>query len=66
MTAAQVVIRWVLQRGLVVIPKSIRPERIRSNADVFGFSLDATEMAVIDAMDRDERIGPHPDLFPGA
>lgn len=62
---AQVVIRWVLQRGLAVIPKSINAHRIKSNFDVFGFSLTAEEMMAIDGMDQDDRIGPHPDLFPG-
>lgn len=49
-TAAQVVIRWHLQHGVVVIPKSRRPERIRSNADVGGFELSAAEMAALDGL----------------
>jgi len=47
---AQVVVRWHIQHGVVVIPKSVTPARIRSNADVFGFELTDDEMAVIDAM----------------
>ena len=64
-TPAQIVLRWLLQRGIVAIPKSVRPERLRENADVFDFALTDAEMATIDAMDRNERVGPHPDVFPG-
>jgi diketogulonate reductase-like aldo/keto reductase len=62
---AQVVLRWHLQLGNVVIPKSVTPERIRSNFDVFGFELADDDMSAIDALNRDERIGPHPDQFGG-
>jgi diketogulonate reductase-like aldo/keto reductase len=48
-TSAQVVVRWHVQHGIVVIPKSATPERIRSNGDVFGFALTDAEMAAIDA-----------------
>lgn len=58
---AQVVLRWHVQRGVIVIPKSVRPERIRENADIFDFALDEEDMRRIDAMDRGERIGPYPD-----
>jgi diketogulonate reductase-like aldo/keto reductase len=54
-TPAQVLLRWGLQHDLVVIPKSVRPERIRENADVYGFSLDAEEMAKLDALDEGYR-----------
>ncbi len=47
---AQVVVRWHIQHGIVVIPKSVTPARIRSNGDVFGFELSDEEMAAIDAM----------------
>ncbi len=60
-STAQVIIRWHLQRGLVVIPKSVHPDRIRANADVFGFELTADQMARIDALDRGQRTGSHPD-----
>ncbi len=60
-TPVQVTIRWELQKGVVTIPKSVHQERIASNADVFGFELSASEMATIDGLDREERIGPHPD-----
>jgi diketogulonate reductase-like aldo/keto reductase len=60
-TIAQVVLRWMLQRGIVTIPKSVTPSRIAENFDLYGFELGEAEMAAIDAMDRSERIGPHPD-----
>ncbi|HXD55696.1 MAG TPA: aldo/keto reductase [Solirubrobacteraceae bacterium] len=59
----QVVIRWHLQLGNVVIPKSVTPERIRQNFDVFDFELSADEMRAIDALDRGKRIGPDPSTF---
>lgn len=51
-TAAQVVLRWHLQRGIVVIPKSTHIERMKENLDVFDFELTAEEMAAIAALDR--------------
>jgi diketogulonate reductase-like aldo/keto reductase len=54
-TPAQVLVRWSLEHGLVVIPKSARPERIRENADVFGFALDADDLAALDALDEGYR-----------
>lgn len=59
---AQVVLRWHVQRGTVVIPKSVNPDRIRSNIDVFGFTLDAGEMGALGAL-AGERMGPDPDDF---
>ena len=56
-------LRWDLQRKVVTIPKSVRPERIRENADIFGFTLDADDMARIDALDQGRRIGPDPENF---
>ncbi|MET9173548.1 aldo/keto reductase [Streptomyces misionensis] len=58
---AQVVIRWHLQLGNIVIPKSVTPARIRENLDVFDFALTEQEMTAIAALDRDLRTGPHPD-----
>lgn len=59
---AQVIIRWHLQNGVILIPKSAHPERIRENIDVFGFELSEDEMAAITSLDQGEdgRIGPHP------
>jgi diketogulonate reductase-like aldo/keto reductase len=62
-TAVQVVLRWDLQKGVVTIPKSVNEERIKSNADIFDFSLSDEEVAMIDALDKHERIGPDPDNF---
>lgn len=58
---AQVVLRWHLQLGNVVIPKSVTPARIRENLDVFDFALTDDEMTAIAGLDRDLRTGPHPD-----
>ncbi|MFD7597607.1 aldo/keto reductase [Kitasatospora sp. NPDC059812] len=62
-SAAQVVLRWHLQLGNIVIPKSVTPARIRQNLDVFDFQLTDEDMATIAATDRDLRTGPHPDQF---
>jgi len=62
-TPGQVVIRWHLQLGNVVIPKSVTPQRIEQNFDVFDFELSADEMAAIEALDTGERIGPDPETF---
>ncbi|MEU8526399.1 aldo/keto reductase [Streptomyces sp. NPDC048629] len=62
-SAAQVVLRWHLQLGNIVIPKSVTPARIRQNLDVFDFQLPDEDMAAIAATDRGLRTGPHPDQF---
>ncbi|TDT31502.1 diketogulonate reductase-like aldo/keto reductase [Streptomyces sp. BK208] len=59
-TPAQVVLRWHLQLGNVVIPKSVTPSRIKENIDVFGFTLDTEDLAAISALNEDRRIGPDP------
>jgi 2,5-diketo-D-gluconate reductase A len=60
-TPAQVVIRWHVQLGHMVIPKSVTPERIKANIAVFDFELSADEMKAIDGLDAGNRMGPHPD-----
>ncbi|WP_413811408.1 aldo/keto reductase [Streptomyces sp. OE57] len=62
-TPAQVVLRWHLQLGNVVIPKSVTPARIRENIDVFGFTLTPEDMEAIGALDRGQRTGPDPDTL---
>jgi len=62
-SAAQVTIRWHLQHGFVVFPKSVTPERLAQNLEVFDFELSAEEMARIDELDGDNRLGGHPDTF---
>jgi diketogulonate reductase-like aldo/keto reductase len=59
-TTAQVMLRWHLQRGRSVIPKSVRPERIAENFDVFGFDLTADALDALDALDTGVRGGPDP------
>ena len=60
-SVAQVILRWDLQHEVVTIPKSGHPERIKQNAQLFDFVLSSEEMTAIDALDRGERVGPHPD-----
>ncbi len=62
-TAAQAVIRWHMQRGTVVIPKSVHQDRIISNYDVFDFELSDGDMKQISALDRNTRVGADPDNF---
>ena len=59
-TPAQVVLRWHVEQGCRRIPKSVRPERIAENFDVFDFHLSAEEVAAIDALDTGVRGGPRP------
>jgi diketogulonate reductase-like aldo/keto reductase len=59
----QVTLRWEIQKGIVTIPKSVKAERIMSNADIFKFELTTEEMAMIDRIDKHERIGADPDNF---
>ena len=56
-------LRWHLQQGRSVIPKSTKPKRIAENIDVFDFELSAKELAAIDALDTDQRGGPEPEAI---
>lgn len=58
---AQIVLRWNMQHGIVTIPKSSKPHRIKENMEIFDFELSQEDMGLIDALDTDERIGPNPD-----
>jgi 2,5-diketo-D-gluconate reductase A len=62
---AQVVLRWHIQRGDIVFPKSVSPDRMRDNFDLFDFELDSADMESISALDRGEsgRTGPNPNKF---
>ncbi|MBI4941783.1 MAG: aldo/keto reductase [Actinobacteria bacterium] len=62
-TPAQVMLRWHLQQGRSVIPKSTKPARIAENFDVFGFDLTADELAAVDTLDTGRRGGPEPDAI---
>jgi 2,5-diketo-D-gluconate reductase A len=57
----QIVLRWHIQEGVIVFPKSVRKERLAENLDVFDFELDADDMAAMVAMDSGRRVGTHPD-----
>ncbi|WP_303246966.1 aldo/keto reductase [Amycolatopsis sp. Hca4] len=65
-TPAQIVLRWHLQLGNVVIPKSVTRSRIEENFDLFGFTLTEEEMESLTPLDRGERTGPDPDTFNAA
>jgi 2,5-diketo-D-gluconate reductase A len=64
-SVAQVVLRWQIQNGNIVFPKSVTPERIRENIAIFDFELESADIETIDGLDRGEagRGGPHPDTF---
>ena len=63
-TPARVLVRWALQLGLVVIPKSVHPERIQENASVYGFGLDAEDLAAIETLDEGYRTSWDPTVAP--
>jgi diketogulonate reductase-like aldo/keto reductase len=62
-TPAQIVLRWHIQIGNVVIPKSVTPQRIEENIDIFDFELDEADMEVVAGLSRGRRLGPHPNEF---
>jgi 2,5-diketo-D-gluconate reductase A len=65
-TPAQVVLRWHIERGDIVFPKSVTPARIRENIDIFDFELSGEDVEAISALNRDDRTGPDPDKFDGS
>ncbi|GEO77907.1 aldo keto reductase [Companilactobacillus mindensis DSM 14500] len=62
-SVAQVVLRWDIQRDVLLAVKSVHPERMQSNADVFDFALEQSDMDKINEMNEDLRVGPNPDEF---
>ncbi len=62
-TPAQVVLRWHLQLGNIVFPKSVTPGRVRENFDIFDFEISTGDLGLISALNKSERIGPDPDTF---
>jgi 2,5-diketo-D-gluconate reductase A len=62
-TPAQIVLRWHIQLGNVVIPKSVTPSRIKENFDLFDFELSATDLGTVTALNRNERTGGDPDTL---
>lgn len=64
-SAAQIIIRWNIEHGVVTIPKSVTPTRIEENLDVFNFELSEEQMTALDKLNQDKRIGPNPVAFNG-
>ena len=62
-TPAQVVLRWHVQHGSIVFPKSVNPQRMKENFEIFDFELPDGDMASISSLNKDERTGPDPDVF---
>ena len=62
-TPAQIVLRWHLQHDILIIPKSVKAQRIEENAQIFDFELTAQDMQVLDALNQHKRFGKDPDNF---
>ncbi len=62
-TPAQITLRWNLQQGIVTIPKSVTPSRIKENSEIFDFEISAHDMLALDALDKGKRFGPDPADF---
>ncbi|HBW20807.1 MAG TPA: oxidoreductase, partial [Actinobacteria bacterium] len=60
---AQVVLRWHIERGDIVFPKSVTPARIKENIDIFDFELSGEDVEAISALNKSQRTGPDPDKF---
>ncbi len=64
-TPAQVILRWHIERGDIIFPKSVQPDRIRENIDIFDFELSGEDVEAITALNKNQRVGPNPDKFEG-
>jgi 2,5-diketo-D-gluconate reductase A len=64
-TPAQVVLRWHIQHGRIIFPKSVNPARVKENFDIFDFELSAEDAEIVGGLNRNERTGPDPDTFAG-
>ncbi|KAB7705044.1 aldo/keto reductase [Bacillus aerolatus] len=62
-SVSQIILRWHLQNGTIIIPKSVHPDRIKENIDLFDFQLSVEDMKNISALNKGERLGPDPDIF---
>ena len=62
-TPAQVVLRWHIERGDIIFPKSVTPARIRENIDIFDFELSGADVEAITLLNKNQRVGPDPDKF---
>jgi diketogulonate reductase-like aldo/keto reductase len=62
-TTAQVILRWNIELGIIAIPKSVTPARIKENLNIFDFELSKDDIGAIDALNKDLRAGPDPDNF---
>lgn len=60
-TPVQLTLRWEIQKMIVTIPKSVHEQRILSNANIFDFEISPEDMVIIDQLDKEQRVGPHPD-----
>lgn len=62
-SVAQIILRWDIQNGIIIIPKSANPGRIKENMSLFDFSIDDRDMKTIDSLNKNQRTGPDPDIF---
>ena len=62
-SSAQIILRWLLQRKIVVLPKSVHKDRIEENIDLFDFALTKEEMQLMNGLNLNQRTGPDPDNF---
>lgn len=62
-SVAQIILRWDIQNGIIIIPKTTRPERMKENMTLFNFSIDEADMKTINSLNKNRRTGPDPDIF---